>query len=144
MDTRRLKYNKYLECGWKSLVFWRNNCWMETGDRVGSWWISISHDRLENTQSLGHLYSYPRSAYVIGQSFTQAQRVPSLKSKSWINGRFLQILLDNISFLKWSCLVKSQLEHKHSKCSHFWWQMYLQIQLWWHLKNKNTYFHKGY
>ena len=32
---------------------------METGDRVGSSWVSISRDRLENTQSLGRTYIYP-------------------------------------------------------------------------------------
>ena len=34
---------------------------IETGDRLGSLWFSISRDRLENTVSLGHTYCYPRS-----------------------------------------------------------------------------------
>ena len=34
---------------------------IETRDRLGSSWFSISRDRLENTVSLGHIYSYPRS-----------------------------------------------------------------------------------
>ena len=36
---------------------------IETGDRLGSSWFSISHDRLENTVSLGHTYYYPRSPW---------------------------------------------------------------------------------
>ena len=35
--------------------------YMETGDRVSSSWSSISFDRLENIQSLGHIYLYLRS-----------------------------------------------------------------------------------
>ena len=38
---------------------------METWDRVSSSWISISRDRLENTQSLGHTYLYPRSPLLL-------------------------------------------------------------------------------
>ena len=34
---------------------------IETGDRLGSSWFSISRDRFEYTVSLGHTYSYPRS-----------------------------------------------------------------------------------
>jgi hypothetical protein len=52
-------HNK-LELGPKSSNLWN---WIETGDRVGSLWISISRDWLENTQSLGHTYLYPRSPW---------------------------------------------------------------------------------
>ena len=34
---------------------------IETGDRLGSSWFSISRDRFENTVSLGHIYPYPHS-----------------------------------------------------------------------------------
>ena len=34
---------------------------IETGDRLGSLWFSMSRDRFENTVSLGHIYPYPRS-----------------------------------------------------------------------------------
>ena len=38
---------------------------IETGDRFGSSWFSISRDELENTESLalGHTYCYPRFPY---------------------------------------------------------------------------------
>ena len=37
---------------------------IETGDRLGSSWFSISRDRIENTVSLGHTYLYPRSPLI--------------------------------------------------------------------------------
>ena len=36
---------------------------IETGDRLGSSWFSISRDMPENTVSLGHTYLYPRSPF---------------------------------------------------------------------------------
>ena len=38
---------------------------IETGDRLGSSWFSISRDNLENTVSLGHTYCYPRSPLLL-------------------------------------------------------------------------------
>ena len=38
---------------------------IETGDRLGSSWFSISCDRLENSVSLGHTYCYPQSPWIM-------------------------------------------------------------------------------
>ena len=49
---------------WQHSLLWSSRVFaIETGYRVSSSWISISSDRLENTQSLGQAYLYPRSPY---------------------------------------------------------------------------------
>ena len=53
------------ELGPKSSNLWN---WIETGDRVGSLWISISRDSFENAQSLGHTNSYPQSPFRLNVS----------------------------------------------------------------------------
>ena len=46
---------------WLAIAMYYNH--IETGDRLGSSWFSISRDRLENILSLCHTYCYPRSPW---------------------------------------------------------------------------------
>jgi hypothetical protein len=50
---------------------------IETGDRLGSSWFSISRDSLENTVSLGHTYCYPRSPCSIYSLCLLINQIPS-------------------------------------------------------------------
>ena len=49
---------------------------IETGDRLGNSWFSISRDRFEYTVSLGHTYSYPRSpSCATNPNFTEGDQL---------------------------------------------------------------------